>query len=133
MTVVNLKKALNIKSNSKKVSRPLGAPKGHKGYARHIPERIDCIKTLNCKKCPECKAVLGETQEVRCSHVTDIRLVSKTRTTRYDIHRKYCPKCKKIVEPEVPDALPNARFGLNLMLLVMYLKLGLRLPANKIC
>ena len=27
----------------------------------------------------------------------------------------------------------HARFGLNLMLLVMYLKLGLRLPGNKIC
>jgi transposase len=37
-----------------------------------------------------------------------------------------------MVEPEVPNALPHARFGLNLMLLVMYLKLGLRLPGNKI-
>jgi len=133
MTVTNLRKALNIKPDGKNISRPLGAPKGHKGYARHIPERIDRIKALNPKKCPECNTLLGKTQEVRHRHVTDVRLVSKMITTRYDIHRKYCPKCKKIVEPEVPDALPNARFGLNLMLLVMYLKLGLRLPANKIC
>jgi len=133
LTVSNLKKALNIKPDNKKISRPLGAPKGHKGYARHVPERIDCIKALSPKKCPECSTILGETQEIRYRHVTDIKLVSKAKTTRYEIHRKYCPKCKKIVEPEVPDALPNARFGLSLMLLVMYLKLGLRLPVNKVC
>jgi len=41
LTVSNLKKALKIKANSKKIVKPIGAPKGHKGYARHIPERID--------------------------------------------------------------------------------------------
>ena len=37
------------------------------------------------------------------------------------------------MEPDVPNVLPHARFGLNLMLLVMYLRLGLRLPGNKVC
>ncbi|MBS3132076.1 IS66 family transposase, partial [Candidatus Woesearchaeota archaeon] len=73
------------------------------------------------------------TQEVRSRHITDIKLISKPKTTRFDIHRKYCPSCKKLVEPEVKKALPHARFGLNLMLLVMYLRLGLRLPCNKVC
>lgn len=133
LTISNLRKALKIKANSKKISNPLGAPKGHKGYARHIPERIDKIRELNPKRCPHCNTKLGETQEIRSRHITDIRLTSKVKTTRFDIHRKYCPKCKKLVEPEVKQALPHARFGLNLMLLVMYLRLGLRLPCNKIC
>ncbi|MFH1395951.1 MAG: IS66 family transposase [archaeon] len=132
ITVENLKKAMKIKANSKKKLKPLGAPNGHKGYARRIPERIDCIKALILKRCPHCNTKLGKTQEIRHRHVTDIKLVSKTKTTRYDIHRKYCPTCNKIVEPDVPNVLPYARFGLNLMLLVMYLKLGLRLPCNKI-
>jgi hypothetical protein len=132
LVVSNLKKALKIKSISNKVVKPLGAPKGHKGYTRHVPERIDCIKSLNQKKCPHCNTKLSETQEIRARHVTDIRLISKSKTTRYNIHRKYCQKCKKLVEPEVPNALPHARFGLNLMLLVMYLKIGLRLPGNKV-
>ena len=133
-TVANLQKAMNIKSDSKKKLMPLGAPKGHKGYARHIPERIDYIKSLIPKKCPHCGTkLLGKTQEVRSRHVTDIKLTSKVKNTRYDIHRKYCTKCKKLVEPQVPNVLPHARFGLNLMLLVMYLKLGLRLPCNKVC
>ena len=133
ITVENLRKAMNIKPNSKKKPLPLGAPKGHKGYARHVPERIDKIKDLNPCRCPHCKTKLGRTQEVRSRHVTDINLISRAKTTKYNIHRKYCPKCKKLVEPDVPNVLPHAQFGLNLMLLVMYLKLGLRLPCNKIC
>lgn len=132
-TVANLQKAMKIKPNSKKKSKPIGAPIGHTGYTRHIPERIDNIRTLNPCKCPHCNTKLGRTQEIRSRHVTDVKLISKTKTTRYDIHRKYCPTCKKLVEAEAPNTLPYARFGLNLMLLVMYLKLGLRLPGNKIC
>ena len=133
VTVDNLKKAMNIKPNSNKKPKPLGAPKGHKGYWRHIPERIDYVKALIPKKCPHCATRLtGDTQEVRSRHVTRIKLTSKAQTTRYDIHRKYCPKCKKLVELEVPNVLPYARFCLNIMLLVMYLKLGLRLPGGKI-
>jgi len=133
-TVANLQKALKIKPDKKKQTKPLGAPKDHKGYARHIPERIDYVKHLILKRCPICGIRLtGKTQEIRSRYVTDIKLTSKVKNTRYDIHRKYCPKCKKLVEPEVPNALPHARFGLNIMLLVMYLKLGLRLPCNKIC
>ncbi|MEK6950086.1 MAG: IS66 family transposase [Nanoarchaeota archaeon] len=134
LTVSNLKKALKIKSNFKKTIKPLGAPKFHKGYARHNPERIDYIRQLVPKRCPHCDTKLkGETQEIRSRHVTNIRLTSKVINTRLDIHRKYCTKCKRLVELEVKEALPHARFGLNLMLLVMYLKLGLRLPCNKIC
>jgi uncharacterized protein with PIN domain len=132
ITVSNLKKALKIKANSKKTAKPVGAPNGHEGYTRHIPERIDYAKELNLNRCPYCNTKLGETQEIRCRHVTDISLTSKAINTRYDIHRKYCPKCHKIVEPEVPSVLPHTRFGLNLMLLVMYLKIGLRLPGNKV-
>ena len=132
-TVSELRKALKIKPNLKK-SLPLGAPKGHKGYARRIPERIDYVNELTLKRCPCCNAkLLGKTQEIRSRYSTDIRITSKVINTRFDIHRKYCSKCKKLVEPHVPNVLPHARFGLNLMLLVMYLRLGLRLPGNKVC
>jgi len=133
-TVSELQKALKIKADKQKTSKPLGLPKGHKGYARHVPERIDRIKALIPKRCPNCNVKLeGETQEVRSRYVTDINFFLKAKNTRYDIHRKYCRNCKKLVEPEVPGVLPHARFGLNLMLFVMYLKLGLRLPCEKIC
>ena len=134
ITVENLKKALKIKADSNKTPNHIGAQKGHKAYVRRIPERVDKIKVLIPKRCPHCNALLPkETREVRSRHVIDIKLISRVITTRYDIHRKYCSQCKKIVEPEVTAALPHARFGICLMLLVMYLRLGLRLPCNKVC
>jgi len=132
-TVSQLQKALKIKADKEEKSKPIGAPVGHKGYARHIPERVDYVKAWSLKKCPDCGTKLGNTQEVRSRYLTDIKLTSETKTTRYDIHRKYCTVCKKLVEKPIPNALPHARFGLNLMLLIMYLRLGLRLPCNKIC
>lgn len=131
-TVTELRKALKIKEDKDTSEKPVGAQKGHKAYTRHIPERIDSVKEHNPSNCPHCRTKLGETQEVRKRYVTDIKLIVKVKNTQHNIHRKYCPKCKKIVEPEVPNVLPHARFGLNLMLFVMYLRLGLRLPGNKV-
>ncbi|KAF0138637.1 MAG: Transposase IS66 family [Stygiobacter sp.] len=132
-TVTELRKALKIKEDKKETTKQAGAKEGHKAYVRHIPERVDYIKILNPQKCPHCRTRLGETQEIRQRYVTDIALALNVKNTRYDIHRKYCTNCKKIVEKEAPNVLPHARFGLNLMLFVMYLRLGLRLPGNKVC
>lgn len=131
-TVTELRKALKIKADQKQPSKAVGAKEGHKAYTRHIPARIDFIKEHNPSRCPHCNTKLGATQEIRQRYVTDIKLVARVKNTQHNIHRKYCTTCKKMVEPEVPNVLPHARFGLNLMLLVMYLRLGLRLPGNKV-
>lgn len=133
ITVENLRRAMNIKADSNKKPKSLGAPKGHKAYTKHIPEIIDYIKPHIPNKCSDCNTKLvGKAKKKRSRHITDIKLISEAKTTRHDIYRKYCPKCKKYVEGKVSGALPRANFGLNLMLLIMYLKLGLRLPCNKI-
>ena len=133
VTVSNLQDALNIKPDKKEKGKPVGLPKGHKGYCRHIPERTDHIKSLIPKKCPHCGTTLhGKTQEVRQRYVTDVKLRLEAENTLYNIHRRYCTNCKKLVEQPVPNALPHARLGLNLMLLIMYLRLGLLLPGNKV-
>lgn len=133
-TVEELKKAMHIKADVIRSSLKRGAQRGHKAYFRKIPERIDHVVSLCIKKCPECGDKLpGKTQEVRKRYVTDIHFVIKVTNTQYEIPRKYCRTCRKLVEPQVPQALPHARFSLNLMLFVMYLRHGLRLPVNKVC
>lgn len=131
-TVDELRKALNIKADLKRVSKQPGAKKGHKFYRRVIPARIDYIKELKLNKCPVCGSALNNIQEKRERVVTDIKLITFAKTTKYIIPRSYCKKCKKIVEAEVPNALPHAKYGLNIMLLIMYLRVGLSLPINKI-
>ena len=134
IAVTNLRRALNIKANSRNVSKPLGAPKGHAAYSRHIHERIDHVKVLIPKECAACNEPLtGKTVEVRQRFVTRLKLVLRAETTRYDIHRKRCKNCNRIVEKDVPNVLPHCQFDLNIMLLVMYLKLGLRLSCTRVC
>ena len=101
-TVSELRKALKIKAVKKGEPKPVGAKLGHKGYTRHVPERIDYIKVLNPKRCPHCKTKLGRTQEIRSRHVTDIKLIGKVKNTRYDIHRKTSPKGKSLEGREGP-------------------------------
>ena len=109
-----------------------GQKSGHKGYSRRMPERIDFIKPLEINFCPDCKGELSKNQETRKRIIIDIPLTSQTINTQYEIHRKYCKNCDKIVEPKVPNALSNSPFGLNLMLFVVFLKMGMALPYNKI-
>lgn len=82
-------------------------------------------------KCPICGEPVSDTQEIRERIIEDIEQ-PKTRNTKHLIHRCYCRNCDKIVEPEIYDALPNSRFGLKLMILILILKLDCRIPSNKI-
>ena len=121
-----------VKEDIKTEKKTPGQKKGHKGYFRRIPERIDFIIPLEINCCPDCEGELSDTQEIRKRTIIEIPLTSQTINTQYEIHRKYCKKCDKIVEPEVPNALPNSPFGLNLMLFVVFLKIGMALPYTTI-
>ena len=120
-----------VKDDIKKESKQSGQKEGHVGYSRHIPERIDKIKEHKLDKCPICGEPVSDTQEIRERIVEDIEQ-PKTTNTKHLIHRCYCKNCNKIVEPEIDEALPNARFGLRLMILVLILKLDCRIPSNKV-
>ena len=120
-----------IKDPVDTIPKKTGQKKGHEGYTRHIPERIDEIKEHTLDKCPICGGEVSKTQETRERFVTDIPQ-ARAKNTKHIIHRCYCKNCKKTVEPEIDEALPNARFGLRLMLLVLIMKLDSRIPSNKI-
>lgn len=117
---------------SHKTRRALGAPKNNKGYWRKIPERIDIIKPLHVFACPCCGGKLSNIQEVRERIIEDLPPVPQPVITKYLIERRYCAQCKKLVEADVPDALPGARIGLRAMLLIALLKIRMALPENKI-
>ncbi|MBI5871796.1 IS66 family transposase [archaeon] len=122
-----------VKPNTNHRHKKNGQKNDHKGYSRKIPERIDFIKPLVLDKCPECGGQnLSKVQETRERYVTDIPEPREPIVTKYEIPRKYCKDCKKLVEPLIVDALPNARFGLRLMILVLLLKIGMAMPIEKI-
>lgn len=126
-----------VNRNKKRIvgneKKKIGAQKGHKGHSRHIPERIDNIKIYDIEKCPNCNnKIKGKIKHTRSRYITDINIFNKVKNIRYDINRKYCKKCKKVMEPEIPHVLPHMKFGLNIMYFVTYLKLALKLSWSNV-
>lgn len=119
-----------VKKDIEETPKISGQKKGHEGYSRYIPERIDEVKPLDSEECPDCGEKLSGIQDVRARTITDIEI--NVKNVQYIIHRRYCKNCAKIVEPEMTDALPNARFSLRLMLWIMFMKIEIRMPSNKI-
>ena len=120
-----------IKEDAKEEPKKSGQKEGHVGYSRHIPERIDEVKEHKLDRCPNCGGIVSDTQEIRERVVTDIP-DTRAKNTKHLFHRCYCKNCDKLVEPEFYDALPNSRFGLKLMILILILKLDCRIPSKKI-
>lgn len=119
-----------VKEDVRSYHHKSGQKEGHEGVSRETPEKIDEVKKWDIKKCPDCGTKLSKIQRKRKRYIIDIEV--KTKNTENIICGRYCKTCDKIVEPKVTDALPNARFGLKLMLLVLALKLDSRVPSNKI-
>ena len=119
-----------VKEDIKSYHHKTGQKEGHEGVSRETPEKIDEVKRWDVKECPDCGTKLSKIQRKRRRYITDIEV--KTINTEHIICGRYCKNCNKIVEPKVTDALPNARFGLRLMMLVLILKLDCRIPSNKV-
>lgn len=121
-----------IREPVKNKPKKTGQKKGHEGISRKTPEKIDKIIEYQLTECPECGGHnLSDVQEERERVITDIP-EQKAINILITLERKYCRDCKKMVEPQIEEALPNSRFGLRLMLLVLIMKLDSRIPSNKI-
>ena len=119
-----------VKEDVRSYHHKTGQKEGHEGVSREIPEKIEEVKKWDMQNCPDCGTKLSRIQRKRKRYTTDIE--AKKINTEHIICGRYCKECNKIVEPRVTDALPNARFGLRLMLFVLALKLDSRVPSNKI-
>ena len=114
-------------------SRPKGRRKGHEGSGRKKPTRIDKIVRIEVgSHCPKCGKAFSSTEVERTRDVVDIEPIRPTINTRYIIERGWCPHCRQYHESPVSEALPGHRFGLQLMLFVVYQKVALGLSYSKI-
>lgn len=110
-----------------------GRPPGHEGSGRTVPEDVDeVVKWPVGDHCPDCDSWLEGPPQVRERTVEDIVPQRATIVTRYEIERRWCPKCSQYKERPLPVALPNHRLGLNFALFVVYQKVALGLSYGKI-
>jgi transposase len=112
------------KPSPKSRKRRPGAKPGHRGARRKVPERIDWEVEHRADCCPECGGRLKRCEETRTRYIEDIPEI-EPEVTEHTIHRDWCPKCQKRVEPAVPDALPNATLGNRVLVLSAWLHYAL--------
>ena len=102
-----------------------GARKGHKGCRRPPPQRIDQRRDHRLPCCPHCQGRLKRCQQTRTRYIEDIPAGIAPVVTEHTIHRDWCPHCKKLVEPKVPDAMPGAVLGNRTVTMTAWMHYGL--------
>jgi transposase len=113
------------KPSSKKPRKQRGGrEKGHPGARRKTPDHVDYCKEHRAKRCPECGGRLKRCNDTRTRYTEDIPEV-EPEVTEHTIHRDWCPNCRKRVEPKVPDALPGATLGNQVLVLAAWLHYAL--------
>ena len=110
-------------TTSRRRKKP-GQKPGHPGCRREPPARIDVRETHRAEVCPVCHGPLNECAETRTRYVEDIPEI-KPVVTEHTIHRDWCPKCQRKVEPRVTTALPGATLGNRLLVLTAWLHYAL--------
>ena len=101
-----------------------GREPGHPGSRRPTPEpnrRVD----HRSESCPDCHGPLTRTDRTRTRLTEDIPEAITPVVTEHTIHRDWCPRRQKAVEPVVTDALPGATLGNRTLVLSAWLHYGL--------
>ncbi len=115
-----------------KRSKTPGAKPGHPGTCRKPPPEITRRQEHPpLKHCPDCGSPLPAPSERRFRLIEDIP-ETHPEVTEHSIPRHWCPTCRKLVEPPVPDALPGATFGHRLVALTAWLHYGLGTTLSQI-
>jgi transposase len=119
------------KEPGKKCKKKPGAKPGHQGF-RRAPPIINKHLEHRLAHCPDCGTKLNKRKQKRTRIIEDIPENITPEVTEHTIHRDYCPKCKKIVEPVVPDAMPNASIGNRTVVLSAFLHYFVGVTISKI-
>lgn len=114
--------------------RHRGGQKGHKGYSRKKPIKIDKQVDVFLTHCLHCNSSIPQTDSVDTHTVTDLPhwQMMLPITTEYSIQRQWCPKCGKEVKAVPQEVIPGSRLGANLITMVMVWRYRFREPLNKI-
>jgi len=131
MIPVYAKPNTSAPSASKRRKKP-GAKVGHVGARRERPARIDRRVTHRLKGCPHCHGRLQRCHRSRTRIIEDLPVSIEPVVTEHTLHRDYCPKCKKHVEPVVVEAMPQAAIGHRLVSLTGWFHYGLGLTIDQI-
>lgn len=110
--------------NNSTAKKKRSSQSSHARKSRTKPASPDRTVTVDQKRCNICGSPhLSEKPTDTYQRIVEDIIPARIITTRYVITRRYCRNCRRQVSGAIPDALPNERFGLRLMVLVVSLKM----------
>jgi transposase len=118
-------------ADKRRRKRPGGKP-GHAGARRKTPAIIDARREHRLAACPCCGGELQRCQRTRTRIIEDIPEQIQPIVTEHTLHRDYCKRCRKHVEPVVPDAMPNATLGHHVVALSSWFHYGLGVTIGQV-
>ncbi|MGE5374518.1 MAG: TM0106 family RecB-like putative nuclease, partial [Bacteroidota bacterium] len=138
------KKKISFRQKQQEEHRKRGAPKGHIGYQRVVPEAQNTINLPCREKCPRCEDQILHTSDI-FTQKTVIDLFfsegSCTKTIKKFVGCKgYCSQCRHYYDPDILDEYGEpifghgfqSLFGRGLQSWVVYQRLALRMPYESI-
>jgi transposase len=111
-------------ATTKRRKKP-GRKLGHSGSRRAPPEHVDEHQEHRAECCPHCQGRLKRCTARRTRYTEDIPAGIQPVVTEHTIHRDWCPRCRKAVEPRIPDALPGSTIGNRTLAMSAWLHYGL--------
>jgi len=102
-----------------------GRKPGHVGKRRDKPLGVDHHIEHRAECCPECGGPLNRCNETRTRYTEDIPDNIRPVVTAHTLHRDWCPRCHKKVEPTLTDVLPGSTLGNRVLVLTAWLHYAL--------
>ena len=119
-----------VKTNQHRRHQKPGQKEGHEGTTRPMPDHIDETKDATIGQCPECGGDINDIGERE--RIIETIIPAKVHVKKIRVHRYWCPCCGKVVEAPVNDAFSNCRLGLEIYLLVAFMKYRIGMTYEKI-
>jgi hypothetical protein len=115
---------------SRGIKRKPGGQKGHKGYGRKRPIRVDEEKRIYLERCPDCDCKLKRSNTTKSHTVEDIPGIEQSvvKAVKYRTEVQWCPGCRKVVKGRALGVIPRSRLGVNVLLYVLIHKYICREP-----
>ena len=115
---------LDTSGNQSKENVKRGAPIGHEGKTRkQTPQRKEII---DCDECPFCHGHHLKDEKIIKQIIEEIKEPVSPEVIEGEIHQKKCLDCKKVFIPSQNNLPLKGSFGINLMVLVIFIKFILR-------
>lgn len=123
------------KSEDDETSQPpkkRGAPTGHPGKTRPVPDHFDEQVDVKLAQCPACGGHHLSTCHRHEDHYQEDIILPQVKITRFRHHFYWCPDCREVVYGVGVGELPGSYIGPVAKSLASFLHYQMKLPYRKI-